>query len=48
MTSTLAPLAIASESVARLEDREIPGPAGKLRIRTYASETTMPLPVLVY
>lgn len=33
MASTLARLAIASESVARVEDREIPGPGGMLRCR---------------
>lgn len=48
MASTLAPLAIASESVARVEDREIPGPGGKLRIRSYVPETGTPRPVLVY
>jgi acetyl esterase len=48
MASTLAPLAIASESVARVEDREIPGPVGKLQIRSYGPETDTPLPVLVY
>lgn len=46
--ATLAQLAIASESVARVEDREIPGSGGKLRIRSYAPETGTPLPVLVY
>lgn len=46
--ATLAQLAIASESVARVKDREIPGPGGKLRIRSYAPETGTPLPVLVY
>jgi acetyl esterase len=48
MASTLAPLAIVSESVARVEDREIPGPGGKLQIRSYGPETDTPLPVLVY
>jgi acetyl esterase len=34
--------------VAHVEEREIPGPDGKLRIRSYAPETGTPLPVLVY
>lgn len=41
--ATLAPLVIAFESVARLEDREIPGPCDMLRIRAYAPETGAPL-----
>src|SRR2546423_11912549 len=36
------------EPVARVEDREIPGPAGPLRIRAYAPTLELGLPVVVY
>ena len=36
------------ESVARVEDRTLPGPNGAIPVRVYAPESSGPLPVLVY
>ncbi len=36
------------EPVSRIEDREIPGPGGKIRIRIYRPEGQEPFPALVY
>lgn len=36
------------ESVARVTDRALPGPAGPIGIRVYAVEAPLPLPALVY
>src|SRR5262245_30687524 len=34
--------------VARVEERMIPGPAGKIRVRLYWPQTAAPVPVIVY
>lgn len=36
------------QALAAVEDREIPGPAGAIRVRIYRPSGTAPLPVLVY
>ena len=36
------------ESIARIEDRTVPGPAGEIPIRIYTPVGTAPFPVLVY
>ena len=38
----------APEPVARVEDRKIPGPAGKIPVRVYTPSGQGPFPVLVY
>src|SRR5207302_3730804 len=36
------------ESIARVENRTIPGPAGEIPVRIYTPEGTAPFPVIVY
>src|SRR4029077_18091157 len=38
----------AGDPVAKVEDRSIPGPEGKIPVRIYAPEGTAPFPVLVF